>query len=67
MRYLIEVQPDAVADRWYPARMNKSTVIAIYDQFADADRVFKDALRCAPNYRLIETNETDAELETRRY
>ena len=67
MRYLIEVQPDAFADVWYPARMSRSTVIAVYDQFADADRVFKDALKCAPNYRLVETTETDEQLEARRY
>jgi hypothetical protein len=67
MRYLIEVQPDAAADVWFPARMNRSTVIAVYEQLADADRVFKDALKCAPNYRLIETEESDAQLEMRRY
>lgn len=67
MRYLIEVQPDVFADVWYPARLNRSTQIAVWNQFADADKVFKDALKCAPNYRLVETAETDAELDARRY
>ncbi len=64
-RWLIEV---AIDDRWDPAMMNRNlSTIAVYHQFADADRVYRDALKCAPNYRLIETDETDAELQSRRY
>ncbi len=62
-RFLIEHQHETQG-YWYPVRTNGQ--FAVWHQFADADRAFKGALSFGPDYRLIETDETDEQLEARR-
>lgn len=67
MRYLIEVRPNVFRDEWFPKENRATDSIQVWQQFADADRVFRDLYgRGNPTIRLVETDETDEQLKARR-
>lgn len=61
MRYLIEVRPNVFRDDWFPKEDHGQAVV--YEHFADADHHLR--MFSAATTRIVETDETDAQIASR--